>query len=138
MARPRRNTPWCSRSVVWAAIGVSVVTVLACCDCATIWSTQARSPDGQFVASAETVQNGGPGTAYIATTVTVRQSFKTEGPDVLVLSNLLPDLRLTWLTPTHLKISYTKPATVEFQAIRCFGTIEVSVEGPVENSDSRS
>jgi hypothetical protein len=37
------------------------------------------------------------------------------------------DLKLDWLTPTQLRISYKGPASVDFQAIRCDG-IDISVQ----------
>jgi len=39
-----------------------------------IWKTEVRSPDGSWIASAETVQNGGFGSAAIQTTVYLKQA----------------------------------------------------------------
>jgi hypothetical protein len=103
--------------------------VFGCRDVETIWSTESRSPDGQWVASAQTEQYGGPGTAGIETSVFL-QSVK--GPQdkirILELSQgaTSVDLTLRWLSSTHLEVTYRRPATINFQAIKS-GGIDISV-----------
>src|SRR5580692_2846782 len=50
----------------------------------TVWKTQVRSPDGLWVASASTIQNGGFGSANIETVVSLQQA-NVSGPPVDVL-----------------------------------------------------
>ena len=103
--------------------------VSGCRDVATIWSTDSSSPDGRWVASAHTDQYGGPGTAGILSTVTLRQvKGKQDKIEVLQLSQdaTQVDLKLNWLSPTHLEITYKQPASVDFQAIKC-GGIDISI-----------
>jgi hypothetical protein len=103
--------------------------ISGCKDVATIWSTDSSSPDGRWVASAHTDQYGGPGTAGILSTVTLRQvKGKQDKIEVLQLSqdSTQVDLKLDWLSPTHLEITYKQPASVDFQAIKC-GGIDISI-----------
>lgn len=103
--------------------------VSGCKDVATIWSTESSSPDGRWVASAHTDQYSGPGTAGILSTVTLRQvKGRQDKIEVLQLSqdSTQVDLKLNWLSPTHLEITYKQPASVDFQAIKC-GGIDISI-----------
>lgn len=103
--------------------------ISGCKDVATIWSTESTSPDGQWVAAAHTDQYGGPGTAGIQSSVSLRQvKGRQDKIEVLQLSQNATgvDLKLSWLTPTHLEITYKQPASIDFQAIKC-GGIDISV-----------
>ena len=98
--------------------------VFGCRDVATIWSTNSVSPDGQWVASARTDQYGGPGTAGILSTVTLKPVKGKQGEiEILQLSQETPsiNLKLIWLTPTYLEVTYKQPASINFQAIKCGG-----------------
>jgi hypothetical protein len=62
-------------------------------------------------------------------TVTLRQvEGRQDKIEILQLSQNATgvDLKLNWLTPTHLEITYKQPASIDFQAIKC-GGIEISV-----------
>ncbi len=105
------------------------ILVVGCRDAATIWSTDSSSPDGRWVASAHTDQYSGPGTAGILSTVTLRQvKGKQDKVEILQLSqdSTQVDLKLNWLSPTHLEITFKQPASVDFQAIKC-GGIDISI-----------
>lgn len=106
-----------------------------CRDVATIWSTQARSPDGQWVAIARTQQWGGPGTAYLATTVYLQRVGVSQAPiEILGFSHQYPrmNLKMEWLTPAHLQVTYgpsAKPGDrvdLDFQVVKIAG-IDVSL-----------
>jgi hypothetical protein len=105
--------------------------VSGCRDVASIWSTESRSPDGQWIAVARTDQYGGPGTAGLQTTVSLKRA---KGPkstiEILALSQNAAsiNLKMNWLTPSHLEITYEQPASVDFQAIKC-GGVDISVQG---------
>lgn len=110
----------------------------------TIWEEAVRSPDGLWLASAETVQNGGFGSAAIQTMVYLRQAegsqppteileFWCEGPvpRPYVLDNVANkggtiNLTMTWLTASHLDVTYGDHARLDFQAVK-FAGIEISV-----------
>lgn len=109
---------------------LSVCAALSACkNAVTIWSTEARSPDGQWRAIARTDQYSGPGNAALLTTVYLKA---TKGPkdqiEVLLFMQDAKsiDLKMNWLTPSHLEVTYKQPAVIDFQAIKCAG-IDISV-----------
>ena len=117
------------RTAIWSTAVLLCSLVSGCKDAATIWSTESNSPDGRWVAAAHTDQYGGPGTAGILSTVTLRQvKGRQDKIEVLQLSQDATgvDIKLNWLTPTHLEITYKQPASVDFQAIKC-GGIAISI-----------
>jgi hypothetical protein len=121
--RPAIRTAICLASVLLCAL------ISGCKDVATIWSTESASPDGGWVAAAHTDQYGGPGTAGIVSTVTLRRvKGRQDEIEILELSQngTGVDLKLNWLTPRHLEITYKQPASVDFQVIKC-GGIDISV-----------
>lgn len=102
----------------------------------TIWSSEIRSPDGRWLATANTKQWGGPGTAYVATIVYLKLIDSPQPPtQVLLFSNesAYPigstGVHMEWLTPKHLNVTYGSHATLDFQAIKCAG-IDISAVGP--------
>jgi len=114
---------------IWLASVLLCSLISGCKDVATIWSTESNSPDGRWVAAAHTDQYGGPGTAGILSTVTLRQvKGRQDKIEVLQLSQDVTgiDMKLNWLTPTHLEITYKQPASVDFQAIKC-GGIDITI-----------
>jgi len=114
---------------------VGVCLLGACQDVATTWSAEARSPDGLWLATARSQQWGGPGTAYDATTVYLKWIRGAQPPtQVLGFSHQYAtmDLRMKWITPTHLEVTYgpsAKPGdhvSLDFQAVKC-GGVDISV-----------
>ena len=109
--------------------------MLGCQDVGTTWSAEVRSPDGHFVAAAQTQQWGGPGTADDTTTVDLRQVGSSQAPvEILGFSHQYSrmNLEMKWLTPTHLEVAYgpsTKEGdsvSLDFQVVKIAG-IDVSV-----------
>jgi len=94
--------------------GTIALTILAfvlasgCNDVATIWSQEVPSPDGRWVATAQTVQGGGPGTAFLDTSVYVKQ--KSKAPTKVLgfdqQSARVVNLKMEWVTSTHLDVTY--------------------------------
>jgi hypothetical protein len=117
------------------AIGV-VATATTGCGSATetIWNMEVRSPDGLWTANALTERTSGPGNAYTATSVYLKgQSVAGVGQPVLTYpQNVLPwingsvPLVMTWLTPSHLHVTFNQVPTFDTQAIRYAG-IDISV-----------
>jgi hypothetical protein len=110
----------------------------------TVWKTELTSPDGRWIASARTIQNGGFGSANVHTIVYMRQalsatpmgvlSFNCEGgvPHPYVLDNVANaggtiNLTMNWVTPSHLAVTYNGHASLDFQAIK-FAYIDISVQ----------
>lgn len=123
------------RAVLLALFGLCVLGV-SCQDVATTWSAEARSPDGQWLATARTQQWGGPGTAYDATTVYLKKVNTGEAPTrVLVFSHQYStmNLKMEWRAPTHLEVKYGASArpgdhvSLQFQVVKMSG-IDISVQ----------
>lgn len=91
----------------------------------TIWSAQSKSPDGGWLALAHTENTAGPGVNAQYTIVEMRQNFKTSKPvQILVFDEdhaKVKILSMTWVSPSHLNVSYSGDATLLFQAIKAFG-----------------
>jgi hypothetical protein len=117
-----------------------VVTAIVCCvllqgcrDQATIWSTTAVSPNGQIIASANTEQYGGLGTAYVSTGVYLKQS-KSSKPPLLILGFTnesaypagVTEVNLRWLSDSQLDVTYKPGAIIDFQAIKAIG-VDITV-----------
>ncbi len=98
----------------------------------TIWSAEARSPDGTMLASARTVAQSGFGTGFIGTILYLN---RTEGSqpkmEILGLSDEseapgATSVEMKWLTPTHLELTYKGHRTRDFLAVQCDG-VDISV-----------
>ena len=112
--------------------GVCVV-VSGCKGSEKIWSAEARSPDGNMLASARTVAQSGFGTGYIGTVVYLNRVKRSQPPmEILQLSDDYEtpsdeiSVEMKWLTPTHLELTYKGHRTLDFQAVKCFG-VDISV-----------
>jgi len=123
-----------SRSALRKRMFVLTVSVCAllsgCSNVATIWSTEVRSPDGRWIARALTEQHSGPGNALLQTTVLLKHTKGPKEPiEVLLFTQDAKsiDLKMNWLTPSHLEVTYKQPAEIDFQAIKC-GGVEISVQ----------
>ena len=115
-----------------------------------VWKAQTQSPDGLWLAKADTVQNGGFGNAEIHTNVVLEsKNTKAARQQVLVVECDGPmphpytldnnankggciGLTMTWPTSKQLHLRYeTRPGTnVVFQAVR-FGDVDITVEPSV-------
>jgi hypothetical protein len=99
----------------------------------TVWSAEARSPDGLWIASARTEQHSGFGSAGVETIVCLKRTTDSLPPrDVLGFfhdpSNQSPTINLTmrWATSSHLDVTYSGRADLNFKAVKYAG-IEISV-----------
>jgi hypothetical protein len=123
---------------VFARLISTGALVTGCRDVATIRTAESNSPDGKWIASVQTDQYGGAGTAGLQSDVTFRRAVGDKAKtEVLLLSQQTPsvNLRLTWLTSSHLEITYDRPVEIDFQAIR-FGGVEITVRDLSEKSPS--
>jgi len=103
----------------------------SCRDVATTWSAQIRSPDGHWLAAARSERWGGPGTAFDATSVFLKQEGQSE-VEVLGFSHSdsTMTLLMKWLTPTRFDVAYAPLAgdsvTLDLQMVRMAG-VEITV-----------
>jgi hypothetical protein len=103
---------------------------------------EVRSPDGLWIASVRTVQNGGFGSAGIDTMVYLKQTNRSEPPmEVLGFSCRGPaprpyvldnanaggtiNLTMKWVTPSHLEVTYDNRPDLYFHVVK-FGGIDIS------------
>jgi hypothetical protein len=108
----------------------------------TVRKKDVIAPGGAWVATAQTRQQGGFGSAWVETTVSVKKLDGTvnrgEPFDVLsyqgdivskayVLSNenADTDLQLNWSTPTHLQIYHRSAVNPDLEVVR-FADIDIS------------
>ena len=122
----------------WLSALVLVGTGLAvgCSGGEAVWSTEVKSPDGQWAAVGRTDRYSGPGNAAVMTAVYLQrgQGDKRDEP-VLRFSDdqspanarLIPVIE--WLTPTHLQISLSRHADLDLQVVK-YAEIEISVREP--------
>lgn len=133
--------------VLGSAVLCALVLSCGTRDDLVVWKAQTQSPDGLWLAKADTVQNGGFGSAEIHTTVFLqRENTKNQAQEVLavecdgpmphpyVLDNAANNsgcigLTMTWPTAKHLDLTYeTRQGTdVVFQAVRV-GDVVITVE----------
>jgi len=86
-----------------------------------------------WVASALSIQTGGPGTAYAGTTVCLNQRNEPSRPILMISQQFATiNLRMRWLDSAHLELAYG-PSThagdkvsVDFQATR-FASVTISL-----------
>ena len=101
-----------------------------------VWTTQVDSPGGAWVASADTVQNGGFGSGGIETTVYLKRrsdhlppvavlGFSCAGPvpHPYVLDNVANrggtiNLKMQWSDPLHLHVTYSGDPSINLETIK--------------------
>jgi hypothetical protein len=82
-----RKTCFTLISLMISGICVSVFGCRPNLDDLTVWKAEVRSPDGPWIASARTIQNGGFGSAHIDTVVYLTQNNRLQPPtEVLAFS----------------------------------------------------
>jgi hypothetical protein len=123
---------------------ISLIALGAClleigCAAPTVWHAEFPSPDGHWIAIAETVQNGGFGTASIDTTVSLKLTHSSNAsmmvlafacmgpvPRPYTLDNVANaggtiNLQINWLTQSHLDVTYSGHPDVYLQTVKLWG-----------------
>jgi hypothetical protein len=124
------------RSILLVIVGVCVLGSGGCGDGETTWTAQARSPDGNWLASARTVENGGFGTGAAQTIVYLKQTNVSSPPEAILsfFHDASPasqpggtiHLTMRWETPSRLEVTYDGHANLSFQVVK-YGGIDISV-----------
>ena len=130
------NKPWTNVfDVVQGLVVLFVVAAcifLSGCRVAPSWSAEAKSPDGKMIATAKTIDDSGPGTDFVQTTVYLNWSTNKNSPTmILAFSDGPPGpsgmkIGMNWLTPTHLELTYKGQRNLDFQAVK-FSGVDISV-----------
>ena len=109
---------------VMLAIGVIIIALVGCNAQKTIWSAEVKSSDGAWLARAHTDNIDGPGINAQYTIVEMQQTFPNARPvEVLELdegTSAVRDLRMNWISPSHLDITYRGNPEILFQAVIAF------------------
>jgi hypothetical protein len=124
-------------------------------DSLTVWKDSVPSPDGLYVATVDTIQNGGFGSASIETSVYLAEVGRPEQPTQIVglscdgpmprpyvldnVANKGGSVHMTvkWVTPTHLLVTYEGHAEIDFQAVK-FGKIEITLQNLADKAEKSS
>jgi hypothetical protein len=115
------------------AIALAIIVICGfvsgCRGSQTVWSAEARSPDGKMIATARAVANGGFGISGVpATFVDLNWTAGSQAPkEILEIGNESDSpsdmkVEMNWLGPNQLELRYNgKRQTVEFQAVNFAG-----------------
>ncbi len=104
---------------------------LSGCKSSSIWSAEAKSPDGKMIATASTFQDTGFLAGETQTTVYLNWAVGSQSKTLILAYSDGPTaqdmaVEMNWLTPTHLELSYKGQRSLDFQAVKCNG-IDISV-----------
>ena len=137
----RHHSCLCTSLISQVVVLVAIcATGVGCQDATIVRSTEAKSPDGQWLAVANTIRHSGPGNAALETRVflnhTVHPKSSVEILEFFHDPNGLSDLHLAikWETPSHLYVTYDgQAASLDFQVVKNAG-IEISVSDQSDHS----
>jgi hypothetical protein len=116
------------------AVGAVAVTISCGSATRTVWSTEVRSPDGTWLARAQTDQTSGPGNAFVWTGVYLNRASGARSSETILgfpnevrRENGAIDVALVWVTPDHLEVILSKWPKFDVQVIKYAG-IDISVK----------
>jgi hypothetical protein len=127
-----------------ALVLTTSIFMSSCLGSRTIWSAEAKSPDGRVVALARAIlRNKGLSIISGVDTEVYLNWVDDRRPPVLILnlsdaSDMPVDTNvdMKWLTPTHLEMTYKGNQSVDFEAIK-WGKIDISVRSLVNEKIQR-
>jgi hypothetical protein len=97
------------------------------------WSTESQSPDGRWLAMAQTVQAGGFGTSTTTTDVSLKWTKGSDRPETILVfvhdPSSVPDsihLSMNWVAPSHLEVTFDGHPRINFQVVK-YGDVEISL-----------
>jgi hypothetical protein len=117
---------------VMFSVIICVPSLICGCKAAPAWSAESRSPDGRMVATAEVFDNGGFASPGPATTFVYLK--ETAGSQEAMLIFAFSEgtaegmrVKMAWLSPTQLELTYGGQHAIDFQAVKCSG-VDISVQ----------
>jgi hypothetical protein len=125
---------YCFSKMAGLNIVIGLCIVLSSCggNSETIWSAEAKSPNGKWLAQASTLQSSGFGTADVETGVYLKWVAGAHPPTMILgfsdnsaYPSGATNVKMRWITNSHLDVMYGAGATLNFQAIKA-GGIEIT------------
>lgn len=124
---------------------IFVCTLMCGCERSRpVWSAESRSPDGNMIATAEALDNGGfvspgPNATFVYLNWSTRSQARKE---ILAFSGWQSDtdgmkVAMNWLSPTHLELTYSGKQSVDFQAVK-YARVDISVRALPSPSEPTS
>lgn len=118
---------WSFELILLSMVGACLI-VSGCRGSQTIWSAESLSPDGKVLAIARASATSGGLSILSSADTKVYLKWATgsrKDTSVLVLADATDDpantrVKMNWLTPTHLELTFNGNQTVVFQAIKWF------------------
>jgi hypothetical protein len=120
-------------AVSWFRFLVPIIVAVQIAACGgrpeIIWSQESRSPDGRWLAIAETQSVSGPGNNYFGTVVSLQRSDSSERQTILAFSQ--NDLTRAKLAHNHPSVSWSSPSqlNVVFARLPEFDAIATRYDG---------
>ena len=115
-------------------MAICLVGASGCSGQDTIWTTETPSPDGRWLATADTVETSGFGTGDIETDVYLKWTKASKSPEHILglvhnpnSTSKTNHLSLKWLDATHLEVTYDGDGTVDFQVVK-LGDVYISLQ----------
>jgi hypothetical protein len=118
--------------VTWHSIVVLLICLLLSCKSSEqIWSAESHSPDGNWIASARTVEYGGFGTNSVETVIELKRTSGHFLSPIRVLGfsddGKSMALAMAWTTPSHFEVTFRDdPKVLYYQVVKTSG-IDISV-----------
>ena len=133
----RRSDTFCISMRAFFVLATFALLVSGCgLGVRTIWSTQVKSPDGQWIASGRSELHSGPGNAAIQTGVYLKRADSSLPEEtILLFFNQTPGskgaikVKVSWLSPSHVQVTLSGHPDLDVQVIRYAG-IDISIEEP--------
>ena len=96
------------------------------CRSASVWSGEAKFPDGKMIATASTFQDAGFLAGETQTNVYLNWPVRSQSKTLILAYSDGPTaqdmgVEMKWLTPTHLELTYKGQRSLDFQAVKCNG-----------------
>jgi hypothetical protein len=115
-----------------AIIALTCLSLSACKNSdPIIWSTESRSPDGNWIARARTIEHSGFGTDGVETIVDIEQvHISNEREEILAFANdgAAMGLTMKWGASSHLEVTYRDDEKMlYYEVVKCCGGVEISV-----------
>jgi hypothetical protein len=115
-------------------VGICVLGASGCGGEDTIWAVELTSPDGRWLATADTVETSGFGTGDIETDVFLKWTKGSKPPEHILgfvhdpkSASKTINLSMKWEDPTHLEVTFDGHATVDLEVVK-YGNVDILLQ----------